>query len=301
MLIRARSPLFIFHVLASVLAALCIGVWADILVGRESFLYRPEISVLTTWVSCGAALACLALAGLGAMEHAVNRGWNPPFLRVRIYGAELLSIDPPDLGQTLRRIHVRQPDGETLHFLACEDEAQGLRPGDFYRLDVFGQHVVEIRKVGEGARAPAAAPTRQMVFRTFHVGDSQTDGKGRQFMALLFPVGGGLIGLNLLPLVYQEDVILFQGRSHHLETFYGAAALTVNVPLVAAGAVLIFYGLYKWLKGWDPSELEALAEEASDGFILHKFFRSLEGQNPIEMATLTERKRNEDADGRSRH
>ncbi len=269
MIVRARSPLFIFHVLGSVLTLLGIGIILDIREGRESFLTDPRIQSLRDILIVSCTLGLVIMAALGAMEYAIHKGWDPQFLKVRLYGAQILRIERPPLNSDLWTVVVIHPDGAEHSYLGEEDEIKGMKPGDYYRLDVFGQHIVGIRVL---EKAKITDPNAQKIRPSTSVpwtDETKRHGGAWMLMILMFPVSGFMIGKNLLPLIFREDMIYIsgrRGRSGTLELLQGDTAIWANVPFVAVGLACIIAGIYYWVAGWDQEELSYHLSEAGDEF-----------------------------------
>lgn len=257
MIVRARSPLFIFHALASVLTFLGFGILGEIKEGLESFLTDPRIQNLWDILIIACPIGLVIMLTLGIMELAIRRGWDPQFLKVRLYGAQILRIERPSFNSKLWTIVVIHPDGEEHSYMAEEDEVEGMEPGDYYRLDVFGKHIVGLKFLEKALPSDPLTQTPKHTNGKFWNDEKWKHYKAWLLMIFMFPLSGHLIGTNLLPLYFREDVI-YRGRRYSgggYETLLGDAAIWSNAPVVALGVILIIVGVYYWVAGWNKAEL----------------------------------------------
>lgn len=258
MIVRVRSPLFIFHVLAALVTGLCFGMRWEIAEGRESFMRTDSFQIVNSLVAWGLGLGLVAMVVLALMELALHRGWDPPFLRIRLYGATILDVDPPASTGVNWRVTVRHPDGEDHTYLAEENEASGMKVGDIYRLDVFGQHVVGHKLLERSASVSPVLTSTQKALRSLRVNTTTSYWSARLFMLAGFPVTATLIGGNLLPLFYREDVVSVSSRYSRQRTYtlWGEEAILTNLLWVAPASVAFLALAWYWLKGWDAEDLQ---------------------------------------------
>lgn len=267
MFVRVRSPLFIFHVLAALVAGLCMGLRWDIWQGRESFMRTDAFRVVDQLSLIGLWLGLAAMVVLGLMELALHRGWDPPFFRIRLYGATVLHVDSPSGFRTNCTVTVRHPDGEDHLYQAEPDEAAGLKVGDVVRLDVFGEHVVGYRVLERPEALSMEVSSTHDAVRALRRTRLHGNWTARLFMMAGFPVSAALIGANLLPLIYREDVV-FVGRrrrfSGRLVTLMGDEALWINLVWVVPAAVALVAFAWFWLRGWDAEDLQYHLTDSDD-------------------------------------
>lgn len=252
--VRIRTPLFWVHILCALALFFALGVLFDLTDLQEPYDLEPAVQQF--WRTLSVALVGIAIpvgVAAAALEVAVLRGYDPKFLARRMYGVTVAEITRPAVMSPHIILHVSHRDGRIHDYLAELDEAQGLKPGDVLRLDVFGKHVVGVRRLEslpptQGDHAMGKWWKRHR--RTF------SPLMNAPFMVLAYPVAGFLTGANLLSAIFQQDMI-YVGRRWNRRSYLlsGTEALVPNLlPIAASWIVIIGITLY-WLKGWNEESL----------------------------------------------
>lgn len=145
--VRVRTPLFLVHITCALVMGICVGILIDFADVRENF--KQIESIQGQWRTLTiAGLSLAGVVGLAAalLELAVWRGYDPKRFRKKMYGVTLA-----DMAQSRTSHHVMlyvlHRDGNMHEYRAEPGEAHGLKVGDVLRLDVFGEHVVGVRRL----------------------------------------------------------------------------------------------------------------------------------------------------------
>ena len=214
---------------------------------------------IAQWASGGGFLCIAMLLLSGGLELAVRKGYDPPFLNTRFYGATVLGVRLPGIGETVGHLTLAPVNHPVRDYWAEMDELKGISEGDLVVVDVFGQHITRIR------RLQASTPSKQdlapnersaLIKASQHWKSVSRSTKDHLQAALLVPLGGYLIGANFLPLFFREDIIRSGRRrySGYYQVVTGNDALLYNIPLILAGLALLIFSFWAWRRGWSFGE-----------------------------------------------
>jgi hypothetical protein len=252
--IRIRTPLFWVHIICAFALFFALGIALDL--GDRSEPYDRDPAVQQFWMTLSVALAGISIpVGLAAaaLEVAVLRGYDPKFLARQMYGVTLAEITRPATMDPHIILHVSHRDGRIHDYLAEPDEARGLKPGDVLRLDVFGKHVVGLRRLESlppTQRDHALGKWWKRNRRTF------SPLMNAPFMVLAYPIAGFVTGANLLSAIFQQDMVRVgrRWRSRHF-LLIGTEALVPNLLLIGAAWIVLIGITVYWLRGWNEESL----------------------------------------------
>ncbi len=267
-MIQARSPFF--HASFALAVFLGIGIafafWTKTPPDQalESWAKAPSYRNLH-WLGWGMAwVAGLPLAVIGLLEHRINRGWEPEWLRKMHSGCKVLDIyrsedDPPGY----QRIEVRNQKGEARWFVLDPSEVGLCEPDDIVHIWAIGKQVAHIAVVKR------ADPNATNIPNPPGARFSEKSQGGAELLMLFGPtVAGMLVGKGIEHLISGEMKLggsfarmkIFDFRRYpRLETpdyvASGWGVTLVAVVLLLIGIAAAGWMLYAWLSGWEDTEL----------------------------------------------
>lgn len=206
------TPLLAGHLLFGSIGTAAIVLLVDVQTRGYTLAQNPEVvRPFVQWSTAIAAISLTLLAITLAIEFAVQRGYDPPFLNTRFYGATVIATELPMFNEPTGSITLRPAGNHPIcDYKAEMDELRGISEGDMVVVDVFGQHVTRVRKIKPSTeskddlsrhdRKALKVATRQ--WRSF---TRSTQDNLRALV--LVPAAGYLVGANTMPLLFREDLI----------------------------------------------------------------------------------------------
>ncbi len=252
------TPLLGWHCLFGGLGTALWALFYDVSFRGYTAANDPAVAdPIAQWASGGGIFCIVMLLLSGGLELAVRQGYDPPFLNTRFYGATVVGVRLPGIGETVGHLTLAPVNHPVRDYWAEMDEIKGISEGD---LVVFGEHITRIRRLQ--ASAPSKqdlAPIERSALKkaTQHWKSVSRTTKDHLQAALLVPLGGYLIGANLLPLFFREDILRMGRRSrfsYRVQVVTGNDALLYNIPLVLAGLAIILFSFWAWRRGWSFGE-----------------------------------------------
>ncbi len=252
--VRVRTPLFGFHVVAITGVGAGLGLVYDLWRGLEDYT-RPPLSGPPWLAATAVLLACLGLLALLVwMEVAVRQGWDPPFFRVRVYGAQVVGKLAPQASEPIASLSLRFRDGKTHVYMADPVEFAVVQVGDYVVAETFGKFIAHVRVLERSAR-PLEPEVAQAGRRTLVSRNLNPNTMDYLVMGGVIPVCGWIVGSNFLPLVYLQDVY-FVGRRRFsrvrdtLVDIRGDEAFWFNIVPVTVALLAIVVVSVIWVRGW---------------------------------------------------
>ncbi|HMS54959.1 MAG TPA: hypothetical protein PKA27_06125 [Fimbriimonadaceae bacterium] len=245
-MIRARSPLFLAQMLALFVAFGALGVWVQVARADQAspLVWKSDKAFVAVAESASKTTLVVA-AGLWllliTMEVLIWMGWEPRFLRRRIYGAVLESSEPAPERQGHQWQQYRHPNGEIEVFLA--DPTELLPAGSVVRLDVIGKYVADV------VLLEPTVPSRSRLRALLTAGEGGMF--GWIFMTLVPPGTGYVLG-NLLLVYITGEAVRSVGRYARRTVHLSGGEAYFYASLLSAAALAAFiFCLYRWKVGWD--------------------------------------------------
>lgn len=244
--------MFLAQMLALFVAFGALGVWVS--VGRSdvsSPLIWKANQAFTSTAAAMSKATLLFAAGLWllliTMEVMIWMGWEPRFLRRRIYGATLESSEPAPERPDHHWQQYRLPNGEIEVYLA--DPAELVPAGSVVRLDVIGKYVADVIVL------EPAQPSRSRI-RTLLSG-AEGGFFGWIFMTLAPPITGYLLG-NVFLIYITGEALRRVGRYSKRSIYLSGSEAYFYASLFTISALGVFiYCLYRWKCGWNKDTFDS--------------------------------------------
>lgn len=254
---RARSPFFYISLILLALVGICMGLGVDLAFqdvpweGDRALVARLQTIALLIGFATG-----IPLIGILIAEAAIRRGWGPKGLRVRYIGAIIADVEPDPDRFDYAWFVVALPNKELERFQADPEEARKVKKGDCVTLEVIGQHVAEVRRMGGDTAEALEAQAKQPgalsdVRRHASVLRPKPLNIGSWLWAVLSPLAGGLMIGNQLMGFLQAELMYRRRRYSGRYLMTGTEAQLYAGLTILLGLVLIVSAIIAWKRGWN--------------------------------------------------
>lgn len=248
------------------LVGICAGLTLDLQVQDVPWESDGNLVGRIQTVSLFAGAICtIALAAILTAELAIRNGWEPKGLRVRFTGAIIADVEPDPDRFDYAWFTVALPNKQLERYLADPEESKKVRKGDCVMLEVIGQHVAEVRRMG-GETAEALEAEAKTDGALTNVRRDASILRPAQFSlgpwlwTVLSPfLGGSMIGWQLLGFIH-EQVFYRSRRGYSAHLLLGIEARAMAGLTILLGLIFIASSIISWKRGWNEDTGHLLSD-----------------------------------------